>query len=223
MPPEIVGKTTKISPQLHIMRKHPLPLAKQGINKQGCPLCGCIISLYDHHHDENLCPRCGCVLNKMVKLNVDYEQMNQFKVYTGSGYTKTEKQVLKRHKHHFKTQKDRRIMRYSSLIKLFTSQLQMIHTDRLEVYYLLRAVHTLKYFHSKLPYETILLGICRYVLKQRGGYPYRLRFKNPLYIEYGLDKKGYNTIEKNIMRLKKNEATMDTISSKKTSTSIRMA
>lgn len=81
-------------------------------------------------------------------------------------------------------------------------ELALTKYDIQQVMTIINDAKSLKKIHSRLPVETIIIGICRYVIKQKKCLPYLLRFKNQIYREYKLTKKDYNIIERNINKLK---------------------
>lgn len=197
----------KTQPQLKqiVRSKTNIPLAKQGINNNGCPLCKCKLTLYDELKSETLCADCGYVYEIEYYDTIEYTQHNTTKPYTGTGYTHTEKKYFKhknKKKINFTSSTERNKIYYRQLVDMLKFELALTKYDIQQVMTIINDAKSLKKIHSRLPVETIIIGICRYVIKQKKCLPYLLRFKNQIYKEYKLTKKDYNIIERNINKLK---------------------
>lgn len=198
-------KLTKLPLYYQKKSKTNIPLAKQGFNTGGCPLCGCIITLYDQQRSEKTCADCGYVYDEVAYNPVGYDFVTA-QLYTGSGFTQTEHKYYKtKKKKEFKfiTSKERNLIYYTHIIEIIKIDLCLTSVEVQEVQNIIREIASLKKLHSRLNAEAIILGICRYVAKKHNKLSYVLRFRNNIYREYKLTKKEYNVIEKNIKKVLK--------------------
>ena len=189
----------------YILPSTPVPLAKQYVTNKKCE-CGCRVRLYDTEKSELLCPICGLVYETHCDLttkNLVYGSWSKGECYTGAGYTKSEKEFMKRK--HIKTRtyigsKELRNMDYRFLIDVFKVELCLSPVDVSNVWLIIRECKGLKNIHGKLNYERILLGICRYILCEKGITGYLVNLNSSIYRDYNLKLKDYLIIEKNIKK-----------------------
>ena len=166
--------------------------------------CGCYVRLYDTTKSELLCPVCGLVhgTNKeLSKRNLIYGSWSKNELYTGSGYTKSEKEFMKQKgikTRTFFNASELNMMDYKYLLDVFKRELCLSSVDVTNIMYIIRECKGLNNIHSRIGYEKILLGICRYVLKQKGIKGYLINLNNSLYREYNLSSKDCKIIERNI-------------------------
>lgn len=195
-------KSTKLPLHIHIRSKTPIPLAKQGFNTNGCPLCNCIITLHDTQKNELICCDCGYVYDDISYEKDEYTQHSSSKPYVGGGYTCNEKKYMqhKQRKMHkpFLSHDERKIIYYDNIIDTIKYDMNLKKQDILMIQSIIHDIQTIRILHTRIPVETIIVGISRYVLKQKKCLPYLLRFNNKIYKEYGLTKKKYDIIEENI-------------------------
>lgn len=197
-------KQTKLPLHIHTRKKTPIPLAKQGFNIHGCPLCNCIITLKDTQKNELTCCDCGYVYDTITYEKEEYTQHDSSKLYSGSSYTHNEKKYMKYKKKHyhkpFMTHYERRQIHYKNIIDSVKYDLNLNNDDVISIQEIINKVKTVRTLHTRIPTETIIIGICRYTLKQRYCLPYLLRFNNKIYKEYKLTRKEYDIIESNIIK-----------------------
>lgn len=192
---KINNKRTKLPSYIHVRKSTPLPLAKQYVGRK-CPLCGSILSLKDSY--EVLCPDCGCVESDNNLVGIDYNSSSKQKFHQ-KNLTKFETKFLKHS--HFNDRKERRRLDYKMIVDTLKFDLCLTTTDVQDVFRIIDQIDSLKQLHTRLPYDTIIAGICRYVIKKRGILPGVLRFSNNAYKEYKLSKHDYKIIERNIEKL----------------------
>lgn len=188
---------------LLILPKHPLPLAKQYVTPEKCE-CGCRVRLNDTERSELLCPVCGLVhdtVGKLSKNNLIYGSWSTSELYTGNGYTPSEKEFMQ--KKGIKTRvkrgnKELNTLDYKYLLDSFKFDLCLSNTDIQDVLLILKKSKSMKNLHPRLNYERILLAVCRYVLYQKGITGYLVNLNSSIYREYNLTGKDYKIIEKNI-------------------------
>lgn len=195
----IYSNKRTILPLYYHTRQHTnVPLAKQGFNTTGCPLCGSIITLYDTERSEKLCADCGYVYDETYYDN--QTNNDNSKPYTGTKLTKTEHKFFKkihRKEHNFSSSSERNHDYYNDTIDIVKTDLCLTKTEVYEVKQIINNVN-LKKLHSRVKADTIIVGVCRYVAKSHKKIDTLLRFKNSLYRDYNLTRKEYNIIEKNI-------------------------
>lgn len=186
-----------------IYSKTPVPLAKQYVTNTKCE-CGCYVRLDDTSKNELVCPVCGLVHSEQSTLtakNLVYGSWSKNELYTGNGYTYSEKEFMRKKgikTRTFTGNSELNKMDYKYLLDVFKYELCLSPTDIQTVFLIIKKCKGLKQIHSKLNYERILLGICRYVLKQKGIRGYLINLNTSIYREYKLSRKDYNIIEKNI-------------------------
>lgn len=190
----------------YILPHTPIPLAKQYVSNTKCE-CGCKVRMYDTQKSELLCPICGLVYdNQYTDLNshnLVYGTWSKSEPYSGRGYTRSEKEFMKWK--HIKTRtylgsKELRQMDYKFLIDVFKVNLCLSDVDVSNVWLIIRECKGIKNIHGKLNYERILLGVCRYVLYEKGVTGYLVNLNNQIYRDYKLKLKDYKIIEKNIKK-----------------------
>lgn len=194
------NKRTLLPKSIHIRRKTPLPRAKQIVGMK-CPQCNCVVALFDERKCEKLCSECGFVISEPNLVGVSYEQVSSQSLHS-SLLTKDEKKLL-HIPNHFNDRKERRYMDYKHIVDTVKVDLCLTRVDIQDILLIIRRVDSLKQLHSRLPYETIIVGICRYVLKKRKVLPVLVRYTNQAYLLYELNKHDYEIIEKNIKKLEK--------------------
>lgn len=198
-------KLTKLPLHYHKKTKTNIPLAKQGFNTNGCPLCGAIITLYDQEKSEKTCAECGYVYNEISYNPINYELSTE-NTYTGTCYTQTEHayyKYVKKKEYNFISSKERNYLYYKHIIEIIKIELCLTSIEVQEVQNIINKAQSLKKLHSRLEAGTIILGICRYVAKEHNKLSYILRFRNKIYQEYNLTKKEYVIIENNIKKVLK--------------------
>ena len=181
----------------------PFPNFKQNVNTRLCPVCGRQISLTDSHRAEDFCMTCGLVRpnRELTTNNLIYGSWSTERLYTGTGYTRTEKEFMKA-KHirtrTFYKQDEQNKLDYKYTIDSFKHDLCLNSVDIQNVWIIIHDCGGLKNIHRKLNYERILLAICRYILKQKGIHGYLVNLSNSLYREYKLSQKDCMIVERNI-------------------------
>lgn len=200
-------KLTRLDERYLIQSKTPYPNYKQTIHEYPCT-CGCFVTLYDKHHDETFCLKCGKVRQEHITNNLIYGQNSTTQLYDGSGYTHSERQYFKsRHKKpptHINT-KDLQRTDYKFTLDIFKTELCLSCIDIQNIWLIIEKVGGIKKLASGVPYEQVLLALCRFILIQKNITGYLINFNTLIYKEYGLTRKKYNQIANNIekyMRLK---------------------
>ena len=189
-------KATKLPFYYHHRAKTNIPLAHQVVGKK-CKLCGCILHLQDDY--ELCCADCGYVENTPT-MTVNYATMTTDRLFNNYGFTREEKMLINTHKHYLKSSQINKIQQLF-VLDVVKHDLCLTSVDILDVKRIINKVPTLQKFHSRVPTDTIIIGICRYVLKQRGVLSYLLKFNYKVYVEYDLTKHDYDIIERNILKV----------------------
>ena len=188
-----------------------------------CHECGGELVAMDRSRGERVC-ECG-MTNKRVMMIADTELEWQGSKDTlrnsKDSLTYDERKVLKViHKHEKKRgittkvrekakkkvkvqvktpMKDYRKSQYAIIVDSISSQLFMTKPQKDRVKSIIDK-HSLRMFHNRIGYRTILAGICRYVLMKdnRGK---ELRFNRSVFEFVGLNKSNYDIIERNLKGL----------------------
>lgn len=201
------NKLTRL-PDSYIIQKHtPYPNYQQTAHDYPCK-CGCFVTLYDKHHDETFCLQCGKVQQTMVSNNVIYGQNDKTHLYTGSGYTATEHRYFKsrgkKPPTHLNT-RDLHKTEYKFTLDIFKTELCLSNVDIQNIWLIIEKVGGIKKLASGVPYEQVLLALCRFILIQKNITGYLINFNTSIYKEYGLTRRKYDKIAINIekyMRIK---------------------
>ena len=203
--PKQNNKCTRLPDSYLIFPKTPLPRAKQYVTSKRCE-CGCYVQLEDNFKGEIVCPVCGLVKDKFCELsenNLIYGSWSKSDLYTGNCYTPSEKEFMKRKKIKTRTytgNTELNNMDYKYLIDVFKVELCLSSVDVNNIWIIIKQCKGLHNIHSKLSYEKVLLGICRFILINKGITGYLINLNNTLYRDYKLSAKEYNVIEKNIKK-----------------------
>lgn len=192
------NKCTKLPFYYHHRQKTNIPLAHQVVGKR-CELCGSILHLQDDW--EVVCADCGYV-EYTPTLTMNYATMTTNQLFNTHGFTKEEKMLINTHRHFNNSSKTHKIQQLF-VLDVIKHDLCLTSVDIAEVKIIINKVPTLQKYHSRIASDTIIVGICRYVLKQRKVLSYLLRFNYKTYVEYNLTKHDYNIIERNINRFLK--------------------
>lgn len=181
-----------------------IPLAHQEIVK-GCPLCDCKIRLYDVERAERVCNDCGYVYddgcsNSNLEL---YDGRSTELMYVGKGFTEDENQFRRKNGQFlklWKSQRERRQITYHNVVLLFKSILGLSDIDVIDVESILSKAGSLKRIHPRLKYETIILGVCCFILHENKGR--QIVFRDKLFKDYELTRHKYEIISNNIIKHK---------------------
>lgn len=173
-----------------------IPLAHQVVGKK-CKLCGCMLHLQDTY--ELCCADCGYIEDTPT-MTVNYATMTTSPLFNTKGFTKEEKMLINTHRHFNKSKETQKIQQLF-VIDVIKHDLCLTSVDILDVKRIISKAKSLQKFHSRIPSDTIIVGICRYVLKQRGVQSYLLKFNYKVYVEYDLTKHDYDIIERNIRKV----------------------
>lgn len=200
----IKKKITRLPDEIIIQSKTPYPNYKQTLHNNYCHECGCYVTLYDECHDEQFCLQCGNVLQSIETSvnNVPYGTYEYGQPYTGTGYTFNEKQYFKsRHKRvppTFKSVKDRKHIEYHHIIDEFKHELCLDQVDIKDIFIIINKCGGLNRIYRGQPANKILIGIARYLIVRKGIRGYLIRFNNKIYKRYGLRRKDYDKMVRNI-------------------------
>ncbi len=184
-----------------------------------CPECGHPIKILDTWRGETVCQNCG------ISSRVNITTMNDIK-YSGRTFeplpkntdvTKEEWAVLcqikaKRHmkfnveENYLKParrtdMKSWRESQYALTVGTYSSVLRMNKSQKERIIYILEH-NPLKKIHSRLRRNTIIAGVCRYVLEQDGRGK-ELRYNREPFIWVSLTNKNYEVIKHNLDNLLK--------------------
>ena len=198
------SKKTKLPLNLLLFTETPIPLAKQYVSSR-CA-CGCIIELKDEMKNELVCPRCGLVKETTPEFydeTVVYGGWGSANLYTGNGYTTSEKEFMSSRNIKLKPQnmaQELNEMDYMYILDYYKQELCLSDVDIEDVKIVVRNCGGLKAIHRKLSYDKILLGVCRYILKKKGIAGYLVNLNNKVYRDIGLNNKDYSTIIENITK-----------------------
>ena len=190
------AKTTKVPFYFYHRQKTNIPLAHQVVGKR-CKLCGCMLHLQDSY--ELCCADCGYVENTPT-YTLNYATMTNNQLFNTHGCNNEEKLLINTHRHLNNQGKTRKIQQYF-VLDVIKHDLCLTRVDILEVKMIISKASSLQKFHSRIPSDTIIVGICRYVLKQRGVLGYLLKYNYKVYVEYDLTKHDYEIIERNIKKV----------------------
>ena len=203
----ITRKLTKLPDELIIPSYTPYPNFKQTVHRRYCNECGCYISLYDTHHDENFCLKCGEVLDERLtnNNNVPYGSYDYEQPYTGTGYTYSERQYFKsKHKpapKTFKSFKERKHIEYRNIIEGFKHDLCLDKIDIEDIFIIINTCGGISNVLRGTPAKEVLIGIARYILIFKGIRGFLIHFNNPIYKEYGLNRRHYERMVRNIEKI----------------------
>jgi len=189
--------TTKLPFWIHHRPKTNIPLAHQVVGKK-CKLCGSILHLQDNY--ELCCADCGYV-EDTISYTLNYATMTKSPLFNTHGFTKEEKMIINTHRHFNKSKETNRIQQ-NIVLDVIKHDLCLTSVDIIDVQTILRKVPSLQKLHSRIPSDTIIVGVCRYVLKKRKVLGYLLKFNYKTYVEYDLTKHDYEIIERNIRKYK---------------------
>lgn len=190
-------KSTPLPFYIHHRSKTNIPLAHQIVGNK-CPLCGSILSLKDSY--EICCADCGYVMSEPVNVGIDYNTSSHSKLVNTHGFTREEKMMINTHRHFNSSSKTNRLQ-HKMLLDVVKHDLCLTSVDIQDVLLIINKVSSLQKFHSRIPTDTIIIAICRYVLKQRKVLSYLLKFNYKIYVEYDLSKHDYEIVEKNIKKV----------------------
>lgn len=102
----------------------------------------------------------------------------------------------------FFNQGERNQMDYKYFIDTVKDELWLTNYDVMYLWELVRLCGGVHKIHTRLPYEAVLLGVCRFILLEKGVVGYRVNLSNKLYKTYGLTKKASLLIIDNINKYK---------------------
>ena len=198
------NKYTRLDDKMIVQEKTPYPNYQQTVHEYPCKNCGCYVTLYDKHHDETFCLQCGRVLKlPYEEINVPYGTYSTGKPYTGTGYTYSEKQFLKsrgKRKPTYISSSERNTIQYQHIISIFKTELCLSEVDIQDIWIIINKCGGIKKLAPATSSEKVILGICRYLLVNKGITGYLINFRNSIYREYGLTRKLYDKIISNIYK-----------------------
>lgn len=198
------NKITKTVDVKYIKPHTPMPKCKQYIFARGCDACGCKVMLDDESHGEFVCRDCGLVNSYPYYISerqLKYGQYSAEILYAGSGYTFEERRFMRivhmRTRVHPKRAEVIEV-RYRGFIQLLADEIHLDYIDQKDAWNIVRACGGVHRIHSRAKYETILTGVCRYVIIQKVGKCDLTNLNRAVYKRNGLTSKAYKVISRNI-------------------------
>lgn len=203
------GHYTRLPQEILTRTSTPYPNFQQSIHEKPCQCCGSFITLYDAHRNESFCVDCGNVTHNyntnLTEGNLIYGSYSREQSYTGTGYTRSERAFLERKHIHSRTffhQSEQNHLDYTNFLYIIKPQLHLCRADVEDILNIIRTydIHRL---HTRWTYQQVILAITKYVLSRRNAKPYQLNLSNTVYRAYGMTRRGYEIVERNLQKKNK--------------------
>lgn len=182
-------------------------------------LCGYPITTTDTHKGESYCEACGLV-NDSIKYVVpsnytvgEYtEDIKKELSESGEHITKLLKssmfnriientpKITKEGKVEYGNKKEWRELQKKYTLDNLSSALHMKQFQKEEVQDIIDT-YPMNKIHSRIGFKTIIAGVCMYVLRLFNPKRGDLKYSNKIFSSYGLTKRNYDVIKKNLDRL----------------------
>lgn len=188
------------------------------VTLKSCPECGWPVKANDYKHGAVSCEGCGLVLNHIIfqeapenlkadkKIGSKRIDLQAEKEWHGNynklnpGFKETINRLNKVAPYHLRGDDDCRTDAYYAKVDVIASQLHM-NTNQSDIIKHVLNTWPMKTIHSRVGYQTIIAGLCRYLLCKE-GHTGGIRFNIPAFRDNGLNKDNYEIIKNNIKRLK---------------------
>lgn len=194
---EVIVKEDLSVDEMNLIHNEPVYKLK----RTTCPECDSYTFLRDYRHGEIVCSGCGLVLNENLS---EIPEDIHIKQYHYDNLTSEERKIIKKNhgrEYYYTKKQDWNRQQQKRIMERYTSLLEM---NKLEKEYVNHIIDVIGYkrLHSRCCYETIIAGVCRFVLKNRSNINYtHLRFNYSIFNDL-LTRKEYEVIEGNILENK---------------------